>query len=337
MTRWTKRDRLMACIAGEPADRPPIALWRHWPGDDDAAETLAKVHLVWQEQYDWDFVKVSPPSSYCLRDWGAEDRWDGGPVGSRLYTRRVIRSAKQWAELSVADPGAGMLAVQLDALRRISAGLAAGTPVLATVFSPLSQAINLGGYARVATDMREAPALLREGLETIARSTIGFVEAAKQAGISGIFFAVRVEDGALQEIDAYRRFGARYDHRILEAAGPLWLNMVHLHGGDALFREVAKYGSHILNWHDRECDVDLASGMAMFPRAVCGGVSSHTLADSHAAAIRSEGLEALARSARRRHILGVGCMTLMTTPPENIRTLRELVEEIPCASPNHEI
>ena len=30
-------------------------------------------------QYDFDLVKVTPASSFCLRDWGAEDRWTGNP------------------------------------------------------------------------------------------------------------------------------------------------------------------------------------------------------------------------------------------------------------------
>ena len=34
MTEMSKRDRLAAAIAGENVDRPPVALWRHFPGDD---------------------------------------------------------------------------------------------------------------------------------------------------------------------------------------------------------------------------------------------------------------------------------------------------------------
>ena len=29
---------------------------------------------MWQKQRDWDFIKVSPASSFCLVDWGAQDR-----------------------------------------------------------------------------------------------------------------------------------------------------------------------------------------------------------------------------------------------------------------------
>jgi uroporphyrinogen-III decarboxylase len=37
-----KRERLQRTIAGEPVDRPPVALWRHWPVDDQTPEGLAE-------------------------------------------------------------------------------------------------------------------------------------------------------------------------------------------------------------------------------------------------------------------------------------------------------
>ena len=42
MANWTKRKRLEATIAGEAVDRPPVALWRHWPGDD---QDLSLIHI----------------------------------------------------------------------------------------------------------------------------------------------------------------------------------------------------------------------------------------------------------------------------------------------------
>ena len=86
----TKKERLLATCAGAPTDRVAVALWRHFPGDDQHPADLTTATLSWQAQYDWDFVKVSPSSSFCLRDWGVEDRWTGGDEGSRQYTKRVV-------------------------------------------------------------------------------------------------------------------------------------------------------------------------------------------------------------------------------------------------------
>ena len=60
----THRERLQACLAGETPDRVPVALWRHFPVDDQSPETLAAATLHWQSVYDFDFVKVTPASSF---------------------------------------------------------------------------------------------------------------------------------------------------------------------------------------------------------------------------------------------------------------------------------
>ncbi|MBI3159516.1 MAG: hypothetical protein HYZ26_07965 [Chloroflexi bacterium] len=69
----THRQRIETAMAGKTPDRPPVALWRHFPVDDLCAATLAAAHLAWQRTYDWDLVKVTPSSSYFIYDWGAAD------------------------------------------------------------------------------------------------------------------------------------------------------------------------------------------------------------------------------------------------------------------------
>src|SRR4051812_6776301 len=96
-----KRERLEATIRGETVDRVAVALWRHWPGDDQRADDLAAAHINFQREYDWDFVKVSPSSSYSIRDWGAVDTWTGNIEGTRDYGPEVIRAPEDWLSLKV--------------------------------------------------------------------------------------------------------------------------------------------------------------------------------------------------------------------------------------------
>jgi uroporphyrinogen decarboxylase len=83
----SKRERLEAAIAKDVADRPPFALWRHFPVDDQTPNGLAESTALYQARYDYDFVKVTPASSFCLLDWGVEDEWNGNPEGTRDYTQ----------------------------------------------------------------------------------------------------------------------------------------------------------------------------------------------------------------------------------------------------------
>lgn len=325
MTNWDKRKRLEAAIGGAKVDRPPVALWRHWPGDDQQAETLSAAHLKWQQDYDWDLVKVSPPSSFCLVDWGVEDRWAGHPEGTRDYTRFAIHNPEDWANLAVLDPKKGMLATQIETLKLVGQGLGTETPFMATIFSPLAQAKNLAGQEKAIEQMRSQPDLFRRGLEIITESTLRYVEAAKATGISGIFYAIQQARFALLSPAEYQLFGRPYDEQILAAAGDLWLNMIHLHGKGVMFDMVADYEAAILNWHDQEAGISLASGLNQFGGAVSGGIARETVHLATPEAVTAEAKEALKQTAGQRFLLGTGCVIMTNSPLANIRAVRQAV------------
>jgi uroporphyrinogen decarboxylase len=327
MPDWSKRKRLEATISGEKPDRPPVALWRHFPGDDQDAASLAAAHLQWQRDYDWDLLKVSPANSFCVVDWGVRSRWEGTLEGTRTITRRAVERPEDWEKLRLLDPGTGALAVQIEGLHLLEKELGEETPTLATIFSPLSQAKNLAGQERMLSHMRAHPDSFERGLEAITRSTIAYIEAAGQSGISGIFYAVQHANYALTSPAEYERFGRPYDLRILAAAGDLWLNMLHLHGaGEVMFEQVARYPVQIVNWHDRDTGLTLAEGMEQTDSAVSGGVSRGTLYQDSPRETIAEAGDALAQTGGRRHLLGIGCVAVTNTPLANIRALREAVE-----------
>ena len=325
MRNWNKRERLEAIITGERPDRPPVALWRHWPGDDQDAAALAAAHLKWQNDYDWDLVKVSPASSYCLVDWGVEDRWEGAAEGTRAYGKRLIQAPEDWLKLGVLDPGKGMLATQQEALRLVGDGLSgSGTPFIATIFSPLAQAKNLAGGERLLSHLRSHPDEVMHGLETIAAGTKAYIEAAKDTGISGIFYAIQHARYALLSPVEYQVFGRPFDEEILSTATDLWFNMVHIHGEEAImFDLVADYPVQCVNWHDRDTGISLAEGLDQFSGAVSGGVSRWSLLQQSPEQAVAEAEEAIHQTGGGQLLLGVGCVIMTNTPTRNIRALRD--------------
>src|SRR5512142_3242752 len=101
------RERLEACLAGQAPDRPPVALWRHFPVDDQTPGGLAAATAHFQHTYDFDLIKVTPTSSFCIKDWGVEDRWKGNPEGTRDYTKRAIQRPEDWTKLRPLSPTKG--------------------------------------------------------------------------------------------------------------------------------------------------------------------------------------------------------------------------------------
>lgn len=325
----TKRERLEATIRGEATDRPPVALWRHFPGDDQDPAELAASTVAFQRQYDFDFVKVTPASSFCVRDWGAEDRWIGNEEGTRQYTRRPVVKPEDWGALQPLDPEWGALGAQLRCLELIHEALGDEVPFIQTIFNPLTQAKNLAGQQVMLAHLRQAPDAVRAGLAIIAESTMRFVEAARQRGIAGIFWAAQHASYELLSEAEYREFGVSFDRHLLEAADGLWLNVLHLHGGRVMFDLLADYPVQVINWHDRETPPTLGEGQSRVKGAVLGGLRQwETMVRGSPADVRREVLDAFRQTGGRRFILGTGCVTPITAPWANLRAARAVVEEM---------
>ncbi|MGB7873657.1 MAG: uroporphyrinogen decarboxylase family protein [Anaerolineales bacterium] len=323
---FTHRERLQACLNGEGADRPPAALWRHFPVDDQTPETLAAATLNFQKTYDFDLVKVTPASSFCLRDWDVEDIWEGSTEGTRRYTKRVIQKPGDWETLPMLDPSAPHLAGQLACLRQIRAELGPDTPMLQTVFSPLAQAKNLVGGTDLIAHIRKYPEAVVKGLETIALSTQRFVEAALETGIDGIFYAIQQAQAGLLTLDEYKTFGLPFDHMVLEPASELWCNLLHLHGSNVYFEIVSEFSFQIVNWHDRDTPPSLGEAQKVFDGTLCGGLGRDTLVYREQAEVRREARDAIAQTKGGRLILSTGCVVPVIAPHGNIMAARKSVE-----------
>ncbi len=322
------RERMQSCLAGETPDRPPVALWRHFPVDDQAPGSLAAATVNFQQVYDFDFVKITPASSFCLKDWGVQDEWRGNPEGTRAYTKRIIEAPEDWTRLRVLDPSQGFLAHQLEAIRLIVAALSPEVPVIQTIFSPLAQAKNLAGGERLLVHLRRAPDAVGVGLQVITESIQRFVEAALPLGIAGVFYAVQHGRLALLSAEEYRRFGRPFDLQALEPAQDLWLNVLHLHGNDILFDDFTDYPVQVLNWHDRETSPSLAEAQKRFDGVVCGGLRQwQTMVLGTAQDVYRETRAAIEATAGRRFILGTGCVTPVTAPFGNLWAARQAVED----------
>ena len=323
----THRQRMEACIAGQKMDRPPVTLWRHFPVDDQTPEGLAAATLHWQKTYDWDLVKVTPASSFALKDWGVQDEWRGSSEGTRSYTRRVVSSLEDWSKLTVLDADSPYLAAQLKCLSILRSELGHDTPLLQTVFSPLSQAKNLVGGENLLAHMRMRPELVGRGLEIIAESTRRFIRAARALGlVDGIFYAVQHAQTSLLSKDEFVEFGRSYDLLTLESARPLWLNILHLHGESVYFNSVADYPVQVINWHDRDTPPTLGEALPRTRAALCGGLRRETMVLGTAQDVQAEALDAIQQTGGKRLLLGTGCVVPVTAPHGNLLAARTSVE-----------
>jgi uroporphyrinogen decarboxylase len=311
MSSMSKRERLEATVAGEPVDRVAVALWRHWPGDDQRAEDMARSTLDFQRLFDFDFIKVTPSSNYCLAGWGAETRWVGNQEGTREWGSRVIQGPEDWTQFQVQDPYSGLLGEIRRALAVIGDEVGEEVPFIQTIFNPLAQARNLAGE-RLLNDLRQHR----------------FIDAIRETGIAGVFLALQHATYGLLTEAEYQEFGRPFDLRILEATEGLWLNLLHLHGKDVMFDLVADYPVQAINWHDQETPPSLGEALDRFPGALVGGLRQwETMLSGTPDWVRAEAQAAIEETGGRRLVVGTGCVTPITSPLGNIRAARESVED----------
>jgi uroporphyrinogen decarboxylase len=321
------RERIEACIAGEELDRPPVAMWRHFPVDDQSPDSLAAATIEFQKAFDFDLVKVSPSSSFCLKDWGAKDEWQGASEGTREYTQRVIQDPDDWQRLPVLDPGQGFLAAQIECLRTIVGELGEEVHVIQTVFSPLAQAKNLAGAENLLVHARKYPQALQAGLATIAESIKRFIVSVQQIGADGVFYAVQHAQYSLFTHQEYDQFGKAFDLLALEPAKDMSVNMLHLHGTQIMFDRFLEYPVAIINWHDRETEPSLAQAKRQFNGALCGGIQRiETMVLGTPGKVAEEARIAIRETGGQRLVLGTGCVMPVVTPRANILAARQSVE-----------
>jgi len=319
MDHWT---RINAAIEGGKADRVPVALWRHFPLDDQDPGKLAARTLEWQRKWDFDLVKFMPSGTYSVEDWGAKSVYEGAANGARAVAAPGIRSVEDWRQLPRLDPKQGVLGAQNAALARAAKELRGAVPILQTVFSQLTTARKLAGEA-VLDHLRGHPAALEAGLRTITDTTIEFSLAALAAGAHGLFFATQLATTDVLTVPEYEKFGKKFDLQVFSAIkDKAKMNMLHLHGENVMFDLLAGYPAQMINWHDRLTAPTLGNALKSFKGALVGGVEERSLLVSGSVeAIRAQVRDAIVQTGGRRLVVGPGCVAAIAATEENIRSV----------------
>ncbi len=321
-----KRDRVLSALGGLSVDRPPVALWRHFPAADQDAAALARAHLDFQTRYDWDFIKVTEAGAYPGEDWGTRTEYRENREGTRTGVDYPVKAAADWRRLALLDVHQGVYGRELRTLRLVRAGCGPDVHVMPTIFGPLSAAKYLG-RDRLLDDLRANPADLHAGLRVIAQVTASFALACLESGADAIYFATQYASQDLLSEAEYREFGVPYDRIVLDAVtGKADFVLLHAHGKRPMFDLLAQYPVQIINWHDRLEPPSLSGGQRGFAGAVAGGIDEWAALQTTPDQVSAQAREAISQTGGRRFILAAGCVIPIDTPEANIRAVRQAVE-----------
>lgn len=211
-----------------------ISFWKHHPSTDQKAITLAHETLIFQQQFNCDYIKITPAGTWQAVCQGAIDEvWENDNLGRRKITTPNIQSINDWLQLpDIAITNPLLLQEMIKACALVYQQTDTSIPIFCTVFCPISQAIQMSGLETFLKHIQENPAMVLAGLEIITKNTEFAIDQFKKAGAKGIYFVTQhMRHGALSP-DIYKNFGEKFDAQCLNNCQDLNHTIFHIHGED---------------------------------------------------------------------------------------------------------
>jgi uroporphyrinogen decarboxylase len=328
--KMTHRERIRAALRGEDIDRVPVSMWRHFFSRETSAESLAEAMLGFQEQFDWDFMKVNPRASYHVEDWGVRKKYYGDTEPE--ITARPVKDPDDWLKIEVLDVNKGVLKEHLISLELIARGLKGKLPFIMTVFTPISIASRMVGSDDVfSRHLHEHTEKLNQALEVITETFINFSRACLERGASGLFYATThwATTNNLSEAE-YVKYARPYDLKLLNALPPAEFHVLHVCREKNLLRAVKDYPVHTFNWDARGAgNPSLAEGKRIIDRPavpVIGGIAhDKNLVEATPAQLAAEITGMKVALGKKNWMAGPGCTFSPETPEANLQAIRDAV------------
>lgn len=275
MSEMSKRERVLAALAGLEVDRPPYAFWAHNYARENSARDLAAETLRVLGAFDFDFLKPQTRAQAFEEAFGAVWQASGVRTANPTLVKTAVGSVAELGTVRRVDWSSGPLGEQLEALKLIREAVG-DVPIIWTIFNPLMivRRLQPDDVAGLQTAMRQHPEALRTALDAVTETMAGYARAALAVGADGLFYATNVATDGLLTEDEYQEWGVADDLKILDAVSDGAFNLLHTCGAAVHFGLFAEYPVHAINYAVGGSNPRLRQLADRTGKAVAGGVST---------------------------------------------------------------
>lgn len=294
----------------------PIAFWQHHPVKDQDARALATATLEFQNKHPFDVIKVTPAGTYHAVDDGLADAWCDDPLGRRTILEHAVHAAEDWATVAICDEIGASSGRVLAAASMVRAEAPGKIPVVVSVFSPLTQAVQLAGHETFRRHMLECPQMVRSTLTRLTEATVKLIEAFAAAGLDGIYFATQHMANPFFSPEEYAQWGSAFDQACIDAAATMSGNVLHAHGNGIYVLPTLDPAKWAVHYELAPGNPPLGDCMKSFAGRLFLGIPAQQLEELASTPSGVEDrLDDLARTVGERPVvLSVGCVLPIAFP-----------------------
>ncbi|MDQ4099673.1 MAG: uroporphyrinogen decarboxylase [Chloroflexota bacterium] len=314
--QMTRRERVMAAVNGEAVDRVPVCFWHHFRPEGSGRKLARATQQFFDQQFNLDIAKIMPDLPYP-------------------FPRGGIRQRSDWYLVEPLDlDRTRFIHQRAEAVQVLREQVGPDTPIVMTVFSPLTEAIHFCESKEAFLQFaRTSPAPVHEALAILAANLRAHIGDVISAGADGVFLALQGCSTDFMSEAEYREFGRPYDLLALGGAVDGWLNILHIHGDrNLMFDAMLDYPVSVLSWSDRLAGPTLREARAVSSKCLMGGWHEFgPLSNGPEDAIRAEAEDAIRQTGGRKFILANGCSVPDDTDERWLQAARDIAGSLTTA------
>ncbi|MDO4332724.1 MAG: uroporphyrinogen decarboxylase family protein [Eubacteriales bacterium] len=292
MEKMTHTQRVKAVLEGKPVDRYPFVAWGpHLNLEDKNVGDFTKAVIAYQNQHDFDILKVMQNGLYAVEDFGqviaeTEDSDDA------CYKKTVVtafKSLEDWKNVTKKDVHKGAYGREVESIKILCDYYGDSVPVLPTIFGPQRLLGQLCGYPAipgiypipcfVGSNLMEYAAQHEEEyfhvMDVLTEQVIDLMNAYLDVGAAGFFYCPGGDNPAFCTDAEYEKYVKPYDMRALSAIeGRAWFTMLHICGMSVAHMDrFVSLPAQAINWEDQSLlNPSLARVREMTDKVLMGGI-----------------------------------------------------------------